>query len=120
EPLLGLLMLALYRAGRPADALAAYRRAAERFREELGVEPGAAPAAAHRAILRRDPTIHPLPGAGSARAAADWPRPMELPAPVADFTGRTDALKALDDCLASSASIPAPLVTSAVVGTAGV
>ncbi|HEY8471932.1 MAG TPA: BTAD domain-containing putative transcriptional regulator [Natronosporangium sp.] len=120
EPLLGLLMLALYRAGRPADALAAYRRAAERFREELGVEPGEQLQELHRAILRRDPTIHPLPGAGSARAAADWPRPMELPAPVADFTGRTDALKALDDCLASSASIPAPLVISAVVGTAGV
>lgn len=40
EGLWALLMTALYRAGRQADALAAYRRARERLVEHLGVEPG--------------------------------------------------------------------------------
>jgi DNA-binding SARP family transcriptional activator len=39
ERLRGLLMVALYRAGRQADALASYRQTSELFREELGLEP---------------------------------------------------------------------------------
>ena len=70
ERLRGQLMLALYRAGRQADALAAYRQASELLREELGLEPGRPLQELQRAILGRDPS---LDGTGSAAAARGLP-----------------------------------------------
>jgi DNA-binding SARP family transcriptional activator len=68
ERLAWLLMLALYRTGRQADALAVYRAARERLVEELGVEPGRALRDLESAILRQDPALdhEPEPGAGEA------------------------------------------------------
>ncbi len=57
ERLLGQLMLALYRSGRQADALEAYRAGSARLVEDLGVEPGPALRVMHSAILRHDPTL---------------------------------------------------------------
>jgi DNA-binding SARP family transcriptional activator len=51
------LMLALYRAGRQADALAAYRRAHHTFTSELAVEPGVVLRDLQRAILVQDPAL---------------------------------------------------------------
>ncbi|MFJ1791964.1 AfsR/SARP family transcriptional regulator [Kitasatospora griseola] len=61
ERALARLMLALYRTGRQADALALYRRSRRRLVAELGVEPGAELAATQRAILRHDPALRPGP-----------------------------------------------------------
>jgi DNA-binding SARP family transcriptional activator len=51
-------MLALYRSGRQADAIAAYRRAHRAFADELGIEPGLSLRALQRAILVQEPSLH--------------------------------------------------------------
>ncbi|HEY7602878.1 MAG TPA: BTAD domain-containing putative transcriptional regulator, partial [Gaiellaceae bacterium] len=53
-------MLALYRSGRQADALAAYRTARSTLVDELGIEPGHALQELEQAILRHDPSIEPV------------------------------------------------------------
>jgi DNA-binding SARP family transcriptional activator len=62
----GLLMLALYRSGRQAEALEAYQDARHALVDELGVEPGPALRELQAAILRQDPALAPAPSA--------WPR----------------------------------------------
>jgi DNA-binding SARP family transcriptional activator/WD40 repeat protein len=54
ERLRGQLMLALYRSGRQAEALAAYRETRLLLREELGLEPSRALQELEQAILRQD------------------------------------------------------------------
>jgi DNA-binding SARP family transcriptional activator len=68
ERLRGQLMLALYRSGRQADALAAYTAARRTLVGELGAEPGAQLQELQRAILRQDAEI-----AGPAAAAPEEP-----------------------------------------------
>jgi DNA-binding SARP family transcriptional activator/tetratricopeptide (TPR) repeat protein len=57
ERLRGQLMLALYRSGRQADALAAYRDARRALVDELGIEPGRDLRDLEQAILRQDPRL---------------------------------------------------------------
>ncbi|MEP6812995.1 MAG: AfsR/SARP family transcriptional regulator, partial [Actinomycetota bacterium] len=57
ERLRGLLMLALYRAGRQAEALDVYRTTRETLVEELGIEPSRALAELQRAILAHDVSL---------------------------------------------------------------
>jgi DNA-binding SARP family transcriptional activator len=69
ERLRGLRMLALYRAGRQAEALEAYRAARDTLVEELGIEPSDELRDLERAILRHDPDL--LPPADGAASASD-------------------------------------------------
>jgi ABC-type transport system substrate-binding protein/DNA-binding SARP family transcriptional activator len=57
ERLLGQLMLALYRAGRQAAALDAYRTTKRRLAEELGLDPGPKLQELERRILAHDPAL---------------------------------------------------------------
>ncbi|HVP75976.1 MAG TPA: BTAD domain-containing putative transcriptional regulator [Gaiellaceae bacterium] len=65
ERLRGQLMLALYRAGRQADALAAYQNARQALVAELGLEPGPQLQQLHAAILRQEARLHPAAAAAS-------------------------------------------------------
>jgi DNA-binding SARP family transcriptional activator/DNA-binding XRE family transcriptional regulator len=59
ERLHGLLMLALYRDGRQAEALAAYRAARAVLIRELGIEPGPGLTELQHQILNADPALRP-------------------------------------------------------------
>jgi predicted ATPase/DNA-binding SARP family transcriptional activator len=88
ERLWRLLVLALYRAERQADALAAYRRARDLMATELGLEPGAELRRLEQAVLRQEV---PAP---SQRARHN------LPAPLTSFVGRERDLARLEELLA--------------------
>ncbi|MDU0315291.1 BTAD domain-containing putative transcriptional regulator [Phycicoccus sp. M110.8] len=57
ESLVGLLMVALYRAGRQADALEAYHRTRTVLDESLGLEPSLTLRSLHERVLRQDPSL---------------------------------------------------------------
>lgn len=101
----GQLMLALYRSGRQADALAAYREAREASVECLGLEPGARLRELERAILHHDPA---LDGIRSPRSPVRERRPASLPARPNSFIGRT---RELDDVRERLRTGDAPCLT---------
>jgi DNA-binding SARP family transcriptional activator/ABC-type transport system substrate-binding protein len=78
------LMLALYRAGRPGDALELYRETRRLLVDELGMEPGEELRKLEQAILRQDDSLGlprevPLPDASGGRVEGASPR---TPAPA--------------------------------------
>ena len=120
-----LRMLALYRNGRQADALAAFQQARRMLVDELGVEPGEELRRLHQQILARDPALA-VPAEWDAAAAAgglDAARvvPRQLPAAVARFAGRSGELGVLAGLAEEVASgAGGTVVISAIGGMAGV
>ncbi|MFE7136674.1 BTAD domain-containing putative transcriptional regulator [Streptomyces sp. NPDC057644] len=95
ERLTRLLMLALHRCGRTAEALAVYQEARRELVAELAIEPGSETRALEQAILRDDPRLavrgQPEP---SAPQNTVRPRPSFPPVP-SSFVGREVELASL-------------------------
>ncbi|MFL6160608.1 MAG: AfsR/SARP family transcriptional regulator [Jatrophihabitantaceae bacterium] len=130
ERLRGLLMSALYRSGRQADALAAYQDARNHLREELGVEPAVALQRLQRQILAADPVLEPASPAKRDSLEIEPsppsmvpPRrvPAQLPHGLAGFVGREAELDQLTALLPELGGAPAStVVITAIAGMAGV
>lgn len=125
ERLHELLMLALYRAGRPAEALNAYRHARTVLIDEIGVEPGHELKDLEKAILNRDPALDFVAGPAPAATAAEEPHeqvgavPKQTPASIADFTGRQAEIDDIVRLLTESHGPEAPGYAVPVVAISG-
>ncbi|GAA2830012.1 AfsR/SARP family transcriptional regulator [Kribbella solani] len=91
-------MTALYRAGRKADALAAYSGLADRLAGEFGLDPAPAVRRLYLAVRRDDPALR-LPGTGGDAV------PRELPADISVLAGRDDLLEEAQGVLKGTARV---------------
>jgi DNA-binding SARP family transcriptional activator/tetratricopeptide (TPR) repeat protein len=80
-----LLMLAQYRSGRRAEAMATFRQTRARFVDDLGMDPGPELQELHDAILRDDPSLAaPRPRPGLRPRTEPRPEPGALPGAAAE------------------------------------
>ncbi|MFI5676685.1 BTAD domain-containing putative transcriptional regulator [Streptomyces cellulosae] len=117
ERLRELLMLALYRSGRQAEALAVYTDTRRLLADELGVDPRPGLSELQQRILQADPGLAE-PSAPQPEPAAAPVRPAQLPATVPDFTGRSAFVSELGEVLASAEG--RVMAVSALAGIGGV
>jgi DNA-binding SARP family transcriptional activator len=134
EALHGQLMLALYRAGRQAEALGAYERFRRTLDDQLGIEPSGALKALQRRILTQDRDLERAGddasgvAASRAPAAVDAAVSAESARPATEgtegeiardgFVGRTDELSGLEAILDAAAEAHGGLVL--IAGRAGI
>ncbi len=124
----GQLMLAMYRVGRQADALAVYRRLRQALDDDLGIEPSQFLRDLQTAILSQDPALNAAaPGSLTVAppapppSAPALPIPAQLPSAVPGFTGRGGELAILDAITPNAAAdARGAMPLAALSGTAGV
>jgi DNA-binding SARP family transcriptional activator/tetratricopeptide (TPR) repeat protein len=118
EGLQASLMLALAGSGRQSEAIAAYHELRGRLAEELGVDPAPHLQRLYASILSGDRDVMapdvmaPLP--------PKVPRPAQLPADAADFTGRGERARELGAALMPGTGEPVAVTLSAVSGAGGI
>lgn len=106
------LMIALYRSGRQAEALASYQSARRKLVADLGIEPGPGLQGLQRAILRQDACLDPPPGTGASSPPA---LPESSGASLAGGTRRRRLLAGTGTVLAVTLAL---IITSALNGSA--
>ncbi|MEO3765045.1 BTAD domain-containing putative transcriptional regulator [Streptomyces sp. B8F3] len=143
EPLTGLLMLALYRSGRQADALQAYSRTRDVLVQRIGDEPGPELRRLHEQVLRRDraleqgPDLRGRPVDRRERIGEPYPAirtsvrdgspdaavagcPAQLPPDDAGFIGRGAYTERLDRMGEEAAGPSRGAAVCVIAGSAGV
>nr|WP_051739486.1 BTAD domain-containing putative transcriptional regulator [Streptomyces catenulae] len=111
ERLSALLMTALNRSGRTADALAHYHDLRKRLADELGIDPTAELRTLYTSLLS-SPPVRAEP------TAAEPVRPAQLPQSVGRLAGRTDSMRQVLD--AARAPSPGAPRIAMIVGVGGV
>ncbi len=127
ERMRGLLMVALYRCGRPAEALRVFAQGRRVLAEELGIDPGGDLSRIHQQVLTADPALAVpedravvTPGAdtagtglapdgGQRRPRPDdrrTPVPAQLPLDAPGFSGRREELSILRAMLPAKSAAP--------------
>jgi DNA-binding SARP family transcriptional activator len=118
ERLQAQLMLALYRAGRQGDALAAYRQARQVLVRQLGVEPGPELRRLHQQILTAERGLDMGSEGGGLVSTPMKVAAQQLPTVTAHFAGRQRELKMLNGLEAGARAGGTQIVI--ISGTAGV